>query len=216
MKTLIICALLIQLLPSVQSSQSASSKKAQKLQTKSKAIQDGRNWQAGTYSGLTAGKSTRVDVLRILGNPKRIDTPPDQTPAEPYPEAWYVYGGREFAGELTVVIDKRRSVVSRIDLAPDSLSKREAVKHFGPDYILTRYDFDECLGNEESAPVYESANGPLLEVEYRHRGIAIAVNGAGKVNTISYVSEPVGAPESRCNPPNRKKETAKKNPGIST
>ena len=108
--------------------------------------------------------------------------------------------GGEFAGELTVVIDKRTNVILGINLNPESLSKDEAVKHFGPDYVLTRYNFDECLGDEESAPLYESANGPLREVEYRNRGIALSVNEDGKVNTISYVSKPIGRRESRCHP----------------
>ena len=72
------------------------------------------------------------------------------------------------------------------------------MKHFGSDYMLTKYDFDKCLGDEESAPVYESANGPLLEIEYRHRGIAISVTENGKVNTISYVSKPIGTAASKC------------------
>jgi hypothetical protein len=72
------------------------------------------------------------------------------------------------------------------------------VKHFGPDYILTRYDFDECLGTEESAPMYESPNGSFRSVEYRKRGIAVSITEKGKVNTISYVSRPVGTRKSRC------------------
>ena len=162
-------------------------------------VQKDREWHPGTYSGLTAGKSTRTDVLRVLGKAKRLDTPADQDPKEPDPEVWYVYeSGGEFPGELTVVLDKRSNTMLRIDLHPESLSREDAVKHFGPDYILTRYDFDNCLGNEESAPLYESANGSLLSIEYRHRGIAVSVNDAGKVKTISYVSKPLGAQKSKC------------------
>ena len=186
--------------------------KQAKIQTVANTVQSDREWRAGTYLGLTAGKSTRVDVLRVLGEPKRMDTPADQTPEEPNPEVWYVYDrGGEFAGDLTIVIDKRRDIVLRIDLNPVDLSKEE-VKHFGQDYILTRYDFDDCLGNEESAPVYESANGSLREVEYRQRGIAISVDDNGKVNTISYVSKPIGAQQSRCGPSSRQKLSGPEKP----
>jgi hypothetical protein len=150
---------------------------------------------------LTAGKSTKADAVRVLGEPKRVDIPPDQTPNDRHPEVWYVYdNGGEFPGELTVVIDKRSNVIMTIELNPESLSKQEAVKHFGPDYVLTRYDFDECFGNEESAPVYESANGGLLEIEYRNRGIALSVTEDGRVNSVSYMSKPIGTRESRCIP----------------
>lgn len=117
--------------------------------------------------------------------------------------------GGDFPGSLNVVIDKRSDVVLRIDLYPEKLSKDDAVKHFGQDYIVTRYDFDECLGNEESGPLYESPNGSLLEVEYRERGIAISVNGVGEVNNISYVSKPIGTPESRCKPSKKQKTSSK-------
>jgi hypothetical protein len=204
--TVVLFVLLIHLVHALQcSSPSRQEEKQAKIQTAANSVQSDREWRAGTYLGLTAGKSNRTDVLRVLGEPKRLDTPSNQTPEEPNPEVWYVYDrGGEFAGDLTVVIDKRTDVVLRIDLNPDNLSKEDAVKHFGQDYILTRYDFDDCLGDEESAPVYESANGSLLEVEYRHRGIAVSINDEGKVNTISYVSKPIGTRESRCHPKQRR------------
>jgi len=128
-------------------------------------------------------------------------SPEGENPNDPNREVWYVYNGAaEFLGTLTVVIQNRTGVVLRIDIAPEALSKAEAIKHFGPDYILTRYDFDQCLGDEESAPIYESPTGSLMEIEYRHRGIAIQVNDTEKVNTISFVSKPLGAVESKCKP----------------
>lgn len=213
MKAIFVLYTLLFQLPVLQcASPSRQHQKQRQQQTGAITVQNQRERRAGTYLGLTAGKSTRADVLRVLGEPKRLETPADQTLEEPNPEVWYVYdNGGEFAGELTVVIDKRTDVVLGINLNPDSLSKEEAVKHFGPDYILTRYNFDDCLGNEESAPLYESANGPLLEVEYRHRGIAISLTKDGKVNTISYVGKPIGTLESRCHPPSRKKALTKRN-----
>lgn len=81
---------------------------------------------------------------------------------------------------------------------PKGLSKEDAIKHFGSDYIITRYDFDLCLGNEESAPLFESPTGSVTFVEYRQRGIAIAVDDNSKVDHIRYVSEPIGAASSKC------------------
>jgi len=203
--------LLIQLMALAFASPLRQQQKQRKIQSGISTVQTVRGWRPGTYLGLIVGKSTRADVLRVLGEPKRIDKPPDQTSNAQDPEVWYVYDNRgEIAGSLTVVIDKRTNVVLRIDLSPENLSKDEAVKHFGPHYILTRYNFDECLGSEESAPLYESANGALLEIEYRQRGIALSINENGKVNTISYVSKPIGAAESKCNP-KQQKRAAKRN-----
>ncbi len=200
----VLCALLIQFVPALQcSSPSTQQETKRQLQPAANTVQTDREWHAGTYLGLTAGKSLRADVLRVLGQPKRVDTLAAETPEEPNPEVLYVYERRydpdgDFAAEVTVVIDARTEVLQAIELYPESLSRKKAVKHFGPDYIVTRYDFDECLGDEESAPMYESRTGSLLEVEYRYRGIAISVNDKGNVNTIRYVSRPIGTSTSRC------------------
>lgn len=164
---------------------------------KAKPLQS--EWQAATYRGLIIGKSTRADMFRIFGKPKLIDTPADQVEDEPNPEVWYEYErGGEFLGEPTFVVDKRSGMILRIDLYTRDLSKEEAIKHFGCDYIVTKYSFDDCLGNEESAPLYESPNGSITEIEYRARGIAISVDNNGSVKQISYVSKPLGATSSKC------------------
>lgn len=195
-----LCALAIQLILPLQYSFAFSQKAAlTKARTVSSGPQTKRAWRAGNYLGLTIGKSNRLDVLRVLGEPKRLDTPPDQTIAEENPEVWYLYDRTgKIAGDLTVVIDERTNIVLGIDLSPRNLTREDAVKHFGSDFILTRYAFDDCLGNEESAPLYESASGPILELEYRQRGIAVSLTEDGKVNTISFVGKPIGTPQSRC------------------
>jgi hypothetical protein len=65
---------------------------------------------------------------------------------------------------------------------------------------MTRYDFDSCLSTDggESAPLYESPDGAVTVVEYRHRGIAIGVNYKGEVDQSQYVSKPIGARASKC------------------
>jgi hypothetical protein len=161
-------------------------------------------WHAATYRGLTVGMAKRTDVLRIFGQPKRRDTPADQMDDEPNPEEWYVYDvGSEFPGDMTVVMDKHSGTVLRIDLSPHNLPIKEAIKHFGNDYITTRYDFDQCLGNEESAPLFETPNGQFIVIEYRERGIAVGLDNSGTVGGINYVSKPIGTPYSLCNQSNK-------------
>ena len=153
-----------------------------------------RVWRAGTYRGLTMGKSNVAEMQRIFGAPKKSEVFSEGTSN---PEVWYHYDGpRDFPGTLRVVV--YRSIVQAVDILPKDLKKEEAIKHFGPGYIVTRYDFDSCLGNEESAPLFESPNGTVLFIEYRQRGIAIAVDGQGNINEIRYVSEPIGAESSKC------------------
>src|SRR5215212_5152678 len=151
-------------------------------------------WQAATYRGLTMGKSTPAEMRRALGRPKRTEVFDG-----PNPEIWYEYEGTwEFSGTLTVVVDKKKHIIRTVHMYPRDLNKEEATNYFGSDYVTTRYDFDLCLGDEEAAPLFESQSGSVISIEYRQRGIAVAVNALGRVDHISYVSEPIGAGSSKC------------------
>lgn len=160
----------------------------------------GREWRPASYRELTVGKSTSGDMLRVFGKPHWSGPPGDQTKDEPNPEVWNEYeAGGDFPGKLTVVVDKRSGIIQGIDLYPESLSEEQAIKHFGDDYLTTRYDFDECLSDGESAPMYESPKGEFVSIEYRDRGIALSIGDGKRVNTISYVKGPIGGKVSRCN-----------------
>ena len=162
------------------------------------ARQDGR-WRASTYRGLTVGKSKRANMLRVLGRPQWSGSPGDQSPGDPDPEIWHEYEkGVEFEGKLTVVVKKRSGIISRIDLYPKELSKDAALKHFGEGYRETKYAFDNCLDDGESAPIYESADGQITYLEYRERGIALVLNERNKVEHISFVKDPIGSASSKC------------------
>lgn len=138
-------------------------------------------------------------MLRVLGQPKWSRAPQKDDDPESPQEVWNNYErAGEFSGTTTVVTDGRSGVITRIDFYPEKLSKEQAVAHFGPGYIITKYDFDPCLGDEESEPIYESPNGPLVSLEYRARGIAISIGYKDLVTKISYVGGPIGAAESRC------------------
>jgi hypothetical protein len=197
---ILVCALLGQL-SSVANCRFAGIKAQQAMpeQSPSPTRQTGGEWRAATYRGLTVGKSTSADMLRVLGKPHWSGPPGDQTEDDPDPEVWNEYeAGGDFPGKLTVVLDKRSGVILTIDLDPTNLSKKQAIEYFGDNYIVTRYAHDNCLGNGESAPVYESPDGPILDIEYRERGIAVSIGSGERVNTISYVKGPIGATSSQC------------------
>ena len=168
--------------------------------TTTAAIQPGRQWRPATYRGITVGKSRVAEMLRAWGKPKWSRTSRREADEESQ-VTWTNYERvGEFPGPTTVVSDTKTGVVTRINFYPDRLTKEQAIAHFGSNYITTRYAFDSCLDEEDSEPIYESPAGPLVNVEYRARGIAISVGYKDLVTRISYVSGPVGSPRSKCNP----------------
>src|SRR5262245_819192 len=87
-------------------------------------------WQAATFRGLTIGKSTLADMLRVLGNP--ISSGPSADQAPPQPIIWNDYGQiqGDLSGRLAVEVDSRNSRIVSISISPDRMSKEEAIRYF--------------------------------------------------------------------------------------
>lgn len=177
---------------------SFSQERDNKTQPSMQSKQQKREWKAASFKGLTIGKSTRADMLRVFGKPNWSGSPEGQSKNDPQFEEWNEYGRiGEFLGELTVVINKQTGIILEIIETPENLSEDEAVAYFGSDFIITRYDADECLDDGGAMPIFESPTGSTRVIEYRERGIAITLSNK-KVVDISYVSKPIGSPTSRC------------------
>lgn len=148
-------------------------------------------WQPAVYNGLTIGRSTRVEMIRVFGEPKSAEVFDAGTRP---PEQWFHYAsGGEFPGELVFNVDPKTELILRLILYPTKLTKDEAIKHFGQNYKLTRYEFCKGFEDDDSAPIYETPTGQFLTVEYRRKGIAVAIGDKDEVKYISYVSEPLGS-----------------------
>lgn len=160
-----------------------------------------RGWRPATYRGLTIGKSTRADMLRILGKPLSSGPSADQDP--PKPIIWNDYGmiKGELPGRLAVEVDSRNDRIVSISIAPEQVSKEDAIRYFGKEYLLMGYEF--CPSQSLDADVglvYEDPKSSSIDyLEYRSRGIAIHLDYQGNVNAIYYFDEPIGlASKSEC------------------
>jgi hypothetical protein len=136
--------------------------------------------------------------LRVFGQPKWSRSPTREDNDESEREVWSNFEGvGEFPGPTNVLTDKR-GAIARIDSYPAALTKDQAIAHYGKAYVITRYDLDSCLGDEDSEALFESPKGPLLYLEYRARGIAMSIGYKDLVTKISYVKGPIGSPTSKC------------------
>lgn len=153
-----------------------------------------RGWRPATYRGLTIGKSTRTDMLRILGKPLSSGPSADQDP--PMPIIWNDYGmvRDELSGQLAVEVDSRNDRIVSISISPEHMTKEDAIRHFGNDYLLMGYD--SCPGQSPDVGVglvYENPkSSSISHLEYRSRGIAIHLDYQGNVNSVYYVYRPLG------------------------
>jgi hypothetical protein len=150
-----------------------------------------RVWTPAVYHGLVVGKSTRGQVLKVLGKPTSTGNVAD---------TYTPYLGYEVSdpvpGTLMVVIPDR--IVTEIYLYPKQrLTRQEAIDKFGLDYQIVRYSADDCLDEGGTVPMYENPEGDVEQIEYRQRGLALSVHGA-EVDTIMFVAKPFGPTHSRC------------------
>jgi len=108
-------------------------------------------------------------MLRVLGEPKWSRTTPGE--GDEHGTTWNHYEGiGEFPGLTTWPAIAAPASSRGLSSSPNRLSKAQAIAHFGRGYVVTRYAFDPCEHDEDSEPIYESPNGPLVVVEYRARG----------------------------------------------
>ena len=153
------------------------------------AAQD--SFRPAEFQGLRLGQATIADAIERLGEP--VGPFLDGTGT-----TWLHYKdvGR-VPGKVEVMADSETGVIGGVTVYATNLSMTEARDLFGPGYEVKRYAFDDCLGDAESAPVYESVDGNLEYTVYKELGIAIRDSGGSSLS-IGYLSQPPGAKESQC------------------
>ena len=156
------------------------------------------SWKRAKFRGLSIGESKSADLENLLGKSLERVINRDEKSKQTF--VVFTFKVNEpFTGTLMVDVLKSSQVIQHAELTPDSAKKDDILKYFGDDYIVTRYDFDECLGDFDSTPLYESPTGTISSLEYRDKGIAIALSEDGEeVRFISYLSKPLGAVTSKC------------------
>jgi hypothetical protein len=152
--------------------------------------QDERQWQSGTYRGITVGKSTAAELLRKWGKPRETGHWEWDNPKNPK-FLLHHYDAQEAAmGAIMVEVETKTGKVAAISASPDELPLSKAIELFGKDYIEARYKECKCdLGYE--SPIFESPDGNFIYVEYRSRGIAMFVDGE-QVTSVQFVDKSIG------------------------
>ena len=153
--------------------------------------QDERQWKAGTYRGITIGKSTATELRQKWGTPKWSGHWEWDNPKNPKFRL-YDYGAQEkFIRNIRAEVETKTGRVINIDIWANELPLSKAIELFGKDYIETRYQFCNC-DLSDGAPIFESTDGNLRRIEYRSRGIAMVVNYREMITSIRFVDKQIG------------------------
>ena len=189
--------------------QTATQPVVQSQPTPAPSVSDNRRWRSATYRGLEVGKSTRQDMLRVLGKPKLSNILQPRITTNPNIIVAYQYGGPPgYGGNLMVGVEKTSNVIAWIETNPEPSSEEDVIRQFGSDYVMTSYDGDHCfVDGQPHYYLYEtSANTEtfLTRMEYRQLGVAVQFR-LKEVYRIDYISDkwPYGNSASLCGQPQK-------------
>jgi hypothetical protein len=151
-----------------------------------------RTWRPAVYHGLIIGTSKRREVITKLGEPNYVGKEEDT--GAPY----LSYSVSDpFEGTLAAYIDHGTLSMLILTLR-HPMPIKAAVETLGPTGLLrTNYSLDNCVGGAGAGPIYENPRGDIEYVEYRSRGLALAVY-EDKVESVSFVAKPLGSATSKC------------------
>ena len=153
----------------------------------SMAMAQGRSagWTPGEFSGLVAGKSTRKDVIRVLGanepkKQKRLET--------------YTYPGKgDFSSTLIIEVDRATGVVETItEQFSPNVTRTQAHKKYGNDYREVQYSIADCPHEGVNPLAYRDPKGPVELIEYRQSGLILWPNREGfDIAAAVYLAKPL-------------------------
>jgi len=84
--------------------------------------QDERQWKAGTYRGITVGKSTATELFQKWGKPKDIGHWDWDNPKNPKFRLYHFDSQEGLPGRIMVHVEMKTGKVDFIDVSPDELS----------------------------------------------------------------------------------------------
>lgn len=156
------------------------------------AAQQRGTWRSGDFRGLTAGKSTRKDIVRVLG----AGTPKTTTHLE-----IYSFGGKgDFGANIIVEVNRTTGVVETITerFAPN-ITRTQARKRYGEHYDEVQYSVAECPHEGVNATAYRDPKGPIGLIEYPQQGLVLWPNEEGfDIAAALYLAKPLPAKKPVC------------------
>lgn len=156
------------------------------------AGQQRSTWKPGVFHGLIAGKSTRKDVVRVLG----ATTPTTSAHLESYS-----YPGQgDFGSNVIVEVNRGTGVVETItERFSPNITRTQARKKYGEHYNEIQYSIAECPHEGVNALAYRDPKGPVGLIEYPREGLVLWPNEQGfDIAAALYLAKPMPMKKPAC------------------
>lgn len=143
------------------------------------------SWKPGEFRGLIAGKSSRKDVIRVLGA---------TTPKTSENLDIYSYPGKgDFGANIMIEVNHATGMVQTItERFSPNITRTQARKKYGERYNEVQYSIAECPYEGVNAPAYRDPNGPIGLIEYPQQGLVLWPNKEGfDIAAALYLAKPL-------------------------
>ncbi len=149
------------------------------------AAQQRNAWTPGEWQGIVAGKSTRKDVVRVLGA--------NTAKATPHLETYSYPGKGDFGASVIVEVNRGTGVVKTItERFSPNITRTQARKKFGERYNEVQYSIADCPHEGINALLYRDPKGPIGLIEYPQQGLVLWPNGQGfDIAAALYLAKPL-------------------------
>ncbi len=156
------------------------------------AAQQRSVWKPGEFRGLVAGRSTRKDVVRVLG----ATTPKTSAHLESYS---YASKG-DFGSSVIVEVNRATGLVQTItERFSPNITRTQARKKFGERYNEVQYSIAECPHEGVDALAYRDPKGPIGLIEYPQQGLVLWPNEQGfDIAAALYLAKPLPSKKPVC------------------
>lgn len=149
-------------------------------------------WKPGQFGELVAGKSTRADVIRVLGaadpgKGARVET--------------YKYAAKgDLGGDVLVEVNRTTGVVESITVQfSPNVTRTQAYKKYGRDYKEVNYSVVNCPQNGATPLVYRNPKGGVELLEYPQKGLVLWPNQYGfDIAAAVYLARPLPSKKPAC------------------
>jgi hypothetical protein len=150
---------------------------------------DGK-FKPAVFQGLVVGRTKLTGVIKRFGQPDGTWRNGDG-----YTSVYY-HDIAPIPGMVEMYENERTHIIGTVIVSPKDMSLEDVQKALGLMLKPVHYAFDDCLGNGEASPVYESPTGNLVFFEANESGISVHANDNNV--EIVYQSVPTGSKTSRC------------------
>jgi hypothetical protein len=149
------------------------------------------SWTPGTFKGLTVGKSTKDDVLRVMGNYESVSMP-----RKGYEVFWYP--GSFEGGHASITL--KNNLLFSIELAPGrAFTRNIALERFGTTFRRVHLQVVQGdTGKLDSDQYCVSSKAAAVEVlEFNRQGVSVFVLPTRRVQVFMGTA-PFSALYPRC------------------